>query len=305
MAVVAVVVVANYAESHPDLRVVAYIAQGFIALLGGLLGLANALLVTGATRRSYAGAAVAVISIPLAIAVMMPVARQALARLVKEFNPASSVNAVAASLYIVVFMEQLSSQVSVDQIATLSQVKSSPSLPFLLATNQLPMVIVAAAGVGLLMRRGLRPAMDRLGLFWPGWRWIGASVGVAVGLIIFGVAFDRLMSVATPQTSQSIQEITNQLLKSVNSYGALVALALGAGIGEELLFRGALLPRFGNVLTSLLFAALHTQYGVTLATLEIFILGLVLGWLRRRAGTTGCIITHTLYDIVAGIGLVH
>jgi membrane protease YdiL (CAAX protease family) len=51
-------------------------------------------------------------------------------------------------------------------------------------------------------------------------------------------------------------------------------------------------------MSALLFAALHAQYAISLATLEIFILGLVLGWLRRRAGTTGAIVAHSGYDMI-------
>ncbi|MDP9325938.1 MAG: CPBP family intramembrane metalloprotease [Candidatus Dormibacteraeota bacterium] len=102
----------------------------------------------------------------------------------------------------------------------------------------------------------------------------------------------------TPQQSQDIQQASEQLLRGVNSYPTAIALALAAGIGEELLFRGALMPRLGNLPAALLFAVLHAQYAISLATLEILILGLVLGWLRRRAGTTGAIIAHAGYDMI-------
>ena len=72
-------------------------------------------------------------------------------------------------------------------------------------------------------------------------------------------------------------------------------LGVAAGVGEELLFRGALQPRLGNISAAFLFAALHTQYAVSLATLEILVLGLVLGLLRGRAGTTGAILAHAGY----------
>jgi len=74
-----------------------------------------------------------------------------------------------------------------------------------------------------------------------------------------------------------------------------------AGVVEESLFRGALLPRFGIVVTAILFAALHIQYAVSFATLEVFVLGLGLGWLRVRSGSTlTCMVTHAGYDIAVG-----
>ena len=51
----------------------------------------------------------------------------------------------------------------------------------------------------------------------------------------------------------------------------------------------------------LLFAALHIQYAVSFATLEVFVLGLGLGWLRVRSGSTLTgMVTHAGYDIAVG-----
>jgi hypothetical protein len=73
------------------------------------------------------------------------------------------------------------------------------------------------------------------------------------------------------------------------------------GIGEELLFRGALQPRYGIILTSILFALLHSQYGFTFITLGTFVLGCVLGVLAKRYGTTHSIIAHSLYNTLVVI----
>jgi membrane protease YdiL (CAAX protease family) len=66
-----------------------------------------------------------------------------------------------------------------------------------------------------------------------------------------------------------------------------------------------MLPRFGVLATTLLFAAVHTQYGITFATLEVFVIGLGLGWLRLRAGTLACIVSHAGYDIIVGLLALH
>ena len=71
---------------------------------------------------------------------------------------------------------------------------------------------------------------------------------------------------------------------------------------EETLFRGALVPRLGVVVTAVLFAALHTQYAITFATLEVFVLGIGLGLLRVRSGSTlPCMVTHAGYNIAVGL----
>jgi CAAX protease family protein len=62
--------------------------------------------------------------------------------------------------------------------------------------------------------------------------------------------------------------------------------------------RGALQPRLGLVLTSLLFASLHVQYS-WYGMVVIFLLGMVLGTIRRRTSTTAAMAVHVLYDIVA------
>jgi membrane protease YdiL (CAAX protease family) len=78
-------------------------------------------------------------------------------------------------------------------------------------------------------------------------------------------------------------------------------------VAEEIVFRGALQPRFGLIATAFLFAAVHTQYGITFASLEVFVLGLGLGWLRAASKSTlPGIVTHAGYDLIVGlIGLVH
>jgi membrane protease YdiL (CAAX protease family) len=55
-------------------------------------------------------------------------------------------------------------------------------------------------------------------------------------------------------------------------------------------------PRFGLIITSLLFALVHGQYGLSLATLVVFGLGLVLGLVRNRTNTTTSMLTHALYN---------
>lgn len=91
----------------------------------------------------------------------------------------------------------------------------------------------------------------------------------------------------------------------------LAAIALLAGLGEEMLFRGVLQVVFGRrldnwsalALASLLFGLLHaiTPTYAVLATL----MGAYLGWLFMRSDNLLVpILAHTLYDVVALIYLV-
>ena len=230
-----------------------------------------------------------------ACASLLPVARREAGRVLKGFNPDSGVHAVSLALYWLIFFLLLANQAQTDTLKAPAAEHSSLLVSVL--TGQAPMILVAFVGVGLLVRRGPDDARRRLGLVWPGWRWLAASVGIGLLLIAFGTAWDNLMSFLTPADSKAIDEITTKLiLDQLSGLGGALALALAAGVCEELLFRGALMPPFGIVLSALIFAALHAQYALTLATVEIFVLGMVLGWLRIRAGTTGAIVAHTVYD---------
>ncbi|MEA2682855.1 MAG: protease family protein [Chloroflexota bacterium] len=86
-------------------------------------------------------------------------------------------------------------------------------------------------------------------------------------------------------------------------YSAALLLIVPA---EELFLRGALQPEIRRALgpgaaiglTALLFAAIHVMaYGVVAIPLD-FGVGLLLGWLRERTGSTAaCIVAHLLADL--------
>ncbi|MCA1738682.1 MAG: CPBP family intramembrane metalloprotease, partial [Actinobacteria bacterium] len=76
-------------------------------------------------------------------------------------------------------------------------------------------------------------------------------------------------------------------------------IGIGAGLGEETLFRGALQPRLGITLTSLLWAGIHVQYGPSVLLLDIFVLSVALGFLRRRINTTATFLTHAGYNFLS------
>lgn len=77
---------------------------------------------------------------------------------------------------------------------------------------------------------------------------------------------------------------------------------MAAGIGEEILFRGAIQPIFGNVFTSIIFAIAHVQYGLfTPATAALFIISMLFGVIRSRHNTTMAIYVHVGYDLVLGL----
>ena len=76
-----------------------------------------------------------------------------------------------------------------------------------------------------------------------------------------------------------------------------VAIAVAAGVGEELAVRGVLQPRLGLVFANLFFAAGHAlQYSID-GVISVFLLGLVFGVLRRRTSTIASMAGHAVYDL--------
>jgi membrane protease YdiL (CAAX protease family) len=73
-------------------------------------------------------------------------------------------------------------------------------------------------------------------------------------------------------------------------------VGVGAGLGEETLFRGAVQPKLGILATSVLFASMHVQYGPSLLLGYVFLLSIGLGVLRERINTTASFLAHASYN---------
>ena len=160
-------------------------------------------------------------------------------------------------------------------------------------------VFIAYLAVGLFITRDIRSATARLGLHRLTVRQVGIAVGlVVVAFVIAGVA-GAVTQALQPELEQEIAERSGVLTEQVASVPGALVLGLSAGIGEEILFRGAIQPRFGLVFTALVFASFHVQYGLSFIVVGVFLLGVMLGLERRRLGTTASILTHALYNFLA------
>jgi uncharacterized protein len=125
---------------------------------------------------------------------------------------------------------------------------------------------------------------------------------VAQLMSLVGVGADFLTNWLTPQTATQLNQVSNALYGSFGSnLLPWVLLAVSAGVAEEVLFRGAIQPRLGLLLTSLLFTATHLQYGFSIVLGVILLGGLSLGLLRKHANTTTAIVCHVTYDLLAGL----
>jgi membrane protease YdiL (CAAX protease family) len=167
--------------------------------------------------------------------------------------------------------------------------------------QQAAFVIVAFAGAGYLTRRNLKAVSRRLGLVRP------QASELLLGLASIGILITLQWTIGViwllvdPQQAELFGELNDALLSGLDTFAEWFILALASGIGEEILFRGALQPVFGIVFTSLLFAVVHVQYGLTPVTLAVFLLGLILGILRKRTNTTVTIFVHFSYNFILGL----
>lgn len=155
---------------------------------------------------------------------------------------------------------------------------------------------VVATGYGIT--RTFSQSLERLGVVKPTWRQLLFAVGCPVILIPlfvgFGFAVEHLWNAAGwPVTDAGLLE---QLFTDFLTPTAGILLAVGAGVGEELVVRGLLQPRLGILISNLFFTALHAMQYNGDGLLQVFALGMIMGLIRRRSNTVVCIIIHTLYD---------
>jgi len=172
---------------------------------------------------------------------------------------------------------------------------------FTLLASQLPFFAIAVLGVGFGVRRNLRETLRRLGYGPISLGQLGLVALFVAGAVGLSTAADALFRALQPDLYERVGNISEGLLGteglglvSTILFGLLIGL--GAALGEETLFRGAVQPVLGIVATSVLFASMHVQYGPSVILLYIFVLSLGFGLLRRYVNTTATFIAHAAYN---------
>ncbi len=168
-----------------------------------------------------------------------------------------------------------------------------------LVTQSLTFVLISYLGVGALISRSLPSATERLGLHMPTLRQTIIALALVVVAFLITATSSILMGVFQPELHKEIEQGLVQMTEQVSTFSGALILGLSAGIGEEVLFRGAIQPRYGIIFTSLVFSLFHVQYGFSLVVLGIFLVGILFGLERQRMNTTTAIITHLVYDTIA------
>ncbi|MFD1427218.1 membrane protease YdiL (CAAX protease family) [Kroppenstedtia sanguinis] len=168
--------------------------------------------------------------------------------------------------------------------------------------QQITFFFIALIGVGWLTRRNLKESLRRLGLVLPTLRQVLIGIGSGLLLVAGALLLENLAHWIGFTPDPHVEKLTEEMLGPLyGSVWGILTLGLSAALGEEAIFRGALLPRFGLILTTLLFTLLHSNYGLSLSTLVVFLVGLVLGLLRNRFNTSTTMVVHATYNISLGI----
>ena len=180
--------------------------------------------------------------------------------------------------------------------------------PVAILASQLPFVVIAVLGVGAGIRRGPRETLARLGYSPISLMHVGIIVLFIVAAFGVSMVTESLFSQLQPELYRKVGEVSNTLfnpkgLSPVSAVLFALLIGVGAGLGEETLFRGAVQPVFGILATSVLFASMHVQYGPSLLLGYIFVLSIGLGLLRRYINTTASFLAHTGYNTLGILAL--
>jgi hypothetical protein len=173
--------------------------------------------------------------------------------------------------------------------------------PWDVLLSGLPLLIFGLLGVGLWIRRDVGTAAKRLGLLRPTGRQLLAALAVTALLLGLDLVVNLVWSEVDPFGYDLMDRVMRSLFGGLGTVIGAIVLGLSAGISEEVLFRGAVQPRLGLVLAAILFTIGHLQYSLTPATLEVLVIGLILGLVRQRSNTTVCIIIHALYNMTGAL----
>jgi len=158
-------------------------------------------------------------------------------------------------------------------------------------------VALALAGIGFGLTRGFRESLARLGVRPITRRHVVMAIVVAALLQVIVGGLEYLESLLLPSVHALEDRFGYEFVGLPPWVGALLT-SIAAGVGEEVLFRGALQPRLAIMLTAVLFGALHVQYQVP-GMIVIVLIGIGLGIVKERTSTSFSILVHVFYDVGA------
>jgi hypothetical protein len=296
-------VAAQAADLYPGQRYLYRLLSWTVPVTGAAVFTAIAYMVSGMepSPLQMTVVAVAVASALACLVTVLPPVADALSLAMFRNEPPSHALRLAARIVVMGLMLAFPGWYAFRD--TFEQMLTSSSLldQGFIGSGLLGYVVLALASVGFMVRRDLPATLERLGLrpLRPG-DYAVVPLGV---LLLFGLnlALESVQRAWFPDMWLSDQRVS-QLIAAQLGPTQILMLGLSAGIGEEITLRGALQPRLGIGLTSLLFAALHIQYS-WFGMGVIFCFGVLLGVIRKRTSTSVVMAIHTLYDIAAVVSM--
>ncbi|MDW8300297.1 MAG: CPBP family intramembrane glutamic endopeptidase [Anaerolineae bacterium] len=293
-ALMVLVLVANFAESHsrwqPMLRMLILAANlGLVAL-------------TLSLEPSPAALGMSIGLAALATLFLWRPVRLRLAALLPRsgFKPDSPLHMTALVLCVYLIANSLLSYTLESGLSGLresAQRRSDLLDTQVLLAQMLIFTLFGALGVGLGTRRTLSQIFERLALRAPTLRELYIGFGVAFLMFWTVYALSILWQLLVPpEVIERQTELSGLIAENIETLSTAFWVAFTAAVGEEIAFRGALQPIFGNVFTSAVFALTHTQYAFSPALGIIFIVSLGFGWARQRYNTTVAIVAHFVYN---------
>jgi len=123
--------------------------------------------------------------------------------------------------------------------------------------------------------------------------------GIIAGL---SIAVGAHLLIASPLLNKVNTTYAKLLGRFRLTLSEVMLISLCAGIGEEMLFRGAVQPYLGILLTSILFVAIHGYLNPRdwrLSIYGLFMTGGImwLGYLAETRGLLSAMLAHTLIDV--------
>jgi membrane protease YdiL (CAAX protease family) len=130
---------------------------------------------------------------------------------------------------------------------------------------------------------------------------IGTAVGLAIWLAVLLVLLLLAGLVSLLGGREALPEQPPAMVLWIGALPvwARAAVAISAGVVEEIFFRGFLQPRVGVLTSTALFALAHLGYGQPFMLVGVTLLSLLYAELRRRRGSVWApIAAHAIFDLV-------
>ncbi len=132
----------------------------------------------------------------------------------------------------------------------------------------------------------------------------GATAGLAGAAVLATINFVLLRFAPEIWPFTTVRDLYRVVLRPLFAdidLRGIVAVALAAGVGEEIFFRGAVQGQFGWVIAAIVFGLAHVGHrGYVGFGVWAGVIGAGLGWLYRASG--GLIaptVAHAVYDALA------